>query len=483
MKIVEIKQGLLKLSKVSPNIIYSYDLTKMLSASENETKTLINDYYQAHPAEYLLEMMEFDKLNGKQIPDRRRAFIFVPCFNEEKNLESLVEQYAAQKDFSGNELDKDLFEVCFVVNFPENEHAITQKSYEKRFEESIDILLKEKEKHQNIHIISKSFKLNLGSLGRARKYGMDYCLYRISKHPARAIDFTLILSNEGDTINIPQTYIASYLNFFANGSQKFVQGKIEYPKELLEAYEPIRLFTGCREAVHLGQGIYNKEFPFFDGIMPIGRNFGVSPRIYVKAGGIDPIRRDDTDDDMNFGTDIHANIGEHVKTFFPIELITNPRREVMIIRDILAGKQEDAKKSYENFHSNRAIYDLSYSDILDMVKISIPKSLKKEEQCPLLNHYFQWIIGSRYKATFYQLPGFSDIIDRHRSHKISFWEKESQLCYLFENYLSGFERQERQVLEKNIVTESLSWFNHFISGFNLYFTCTFEGLKSSLKNH
>lgn len=361
-------------------------------------------------------MSEFEKLNDEPLPKERRAFVFVPCFNEEKNLESLVAQYMSQRDLNRNPLNKDLFEVCFVVNFPENENEDVQSSYQKRFEEGIDILLKEKERHSNIHILSKAFKSHLGSLGRARKYGMDYCLFRISKLPARAIDFTVIIGNEGDTIRIPQTYIASYLNLFSR-EPKFIQGKIGYPPELTETYEPIRLFTSCREAVHLGQGILSEQFPFFDGIMmPVGRNFGVSPRIYVKAGGIDPIRRNDTDDDMNFGTDIHVNIGEHVKFFSPIELITNPRREVVIVRDILAGKREDALTSYTNFHNNRELYDLSYADILNISKNSISRTANGEERCRLLNQYFQWVIRSRYKARLHQIPGFAEIIEAHSNH-------------------------------------------------------------------
>jgi len=480
MNATETKKELLKLSKISPPIRYSPQLAKRLSEEQGETQELINAYLQAHPDEYLGEVNEFEKLNDDSLPKGRRAFIFVPCFNEEKNLESLVAQYMNQRDIDGKPLDKELFEVCFVVNFPENENEEMQSSYHKRFVESIDILLKEKERHPNIHIVSKAFESDLGSLGRARKYGMDYCLFRILKHAAGEIDFTIIISNEGDTLKIPQTYVASYLNLFSR-EPRFAQGKIGYPRELTETYEPVRLFAGCREAVHLGQGMFSKEFPFFDGIMPIGRNFGVSPRIYVKAGGIDPIRRPDTDDDMNFGTDIHVNIGEHVKSFSPTELITNPRREVMIVRDILAGRQEDALTSYVNFHNNRKIYDLSYADILDISRNSIPRTAKEEEQCRLLNQYFQWVIRSRYKARLHHIPDFAELIDAHRSHHIGYWQKELDLYKIYENHLSRLKGQERQSLEKSIVGESLSWFNYFISDLNLSFTCTYAGLYSTLK--
>ncbi len=480
MNATETKKELLKLSKISPPIRYSPQLVKRLSEEQGETQALINAYFQAHPDEYLREMNEFEELNDDSLPEGRRAFVFVPCFNEEKNLESLVAQYMDQRDLDGKPLDKELFEVCFVVNFPEDENEDVQSSYKRRFVESIDILLKEKERHPNIHIVSKAFESHLGSLGRARKYGMDYCLFRISKHTAGKIDPTIIISNEGDTLEIPQTYVASYLNLFSR-EPRFVQGKIGYPRELTETYEPVRLFANCREAVHLGQGMLSEEFPFFDGILPVGRNFGVSPSIYVKAGGIDPIRRADTDDDMNFGTDMHVNIGEHVKSFSPIELTTNPRREVMIVRDILAGRQEDALTSYVNFHNNRELYDLSYADILDISRKFIPRTANREEQCRLLNQYFQWVIRSRYKARLHHLPGFADLIEAHRTHQIGYWQKELGLYKIYEKHLSRLKIQEQRALEKSIVREALSWFNYFTSGLNLSFTCTYAGLHSSLK--
>lgn len=184
---------------------------------------------------------------------------------------------------------------------------------------------------------------------------------------------------------------------------------------------------------------------------------------------------------MNFGTDIHVNIGEHVKSFYPIELITNPRREVMIVRDILAGKREDALTSYTNFHDNRELYDLSYADILDVSKNSIPRTANEGEQCRLLNQYFQWVIRSRYKARLHYIPGFAELVKAHRAHEIGYWQKELGLYKVYENYLIRLKSQERQALEKSIVGESLSWFNYFLSGLNLSFACTYAGLHSSLK--
>lgn len=250
----------------------------------------------------------------------------------------------------------------------------------------------------------------------------------------------------------------------------------------MDICEPLRLFMGCREEVHFGQGLAGNKFPYFDGIMPIGRNFAVSPRIYAQVGGIDPIRRRDTDDDMNFGTDIHVRLGEKFKFVCSIPLVTNPRREVTIVRDIISGKKEDSKKSYENFHENRALYDLKYADVLAMVKEEIPlKITSRAIQCELVNQYFQWVLISRYKANLNPIVNFNEIIIKHRNHEISYWEKEKKLCEAFENYLQDVSEERRLNIERNLVSEALSWFNKFIEPLGVRYECTSDGLVSILK--
>lgn len=476
-----IKKDLLKLSRISPQLNYSVSLAKMLSDSQESTRKIIETYFAAQPIDYVKELGEFERINESHTPEDNKVFIFVPAFNEEKNLRNLVNQYVKQRD-SSEPLNPDLYEVCFVVNYPESVDSKVNKSYAKCFENAIDILLDEKKNHPNIHILSKSFGESEGSLGRARKYGMDYCLWRMLKKNTTSIDQSIIISNEGDTLEIPNTYIYEFTKLFEKGNPKLVQGKIEYPKEITDICEPLRLFVGCREAVHFGQGLAINDFPYFDGIMPIGRNFAVSPRICAHIGGIDPIRRKDTDDDMNFGTDIHTLLGERVKSVCAIPLITNPRREVTIVRDIIAGRKEDSKKSYENFHENRALYDLKYEDILATVKKEIPSKIPNRAiRCELLNQYFQWVVISRYKANLDHIVDFDTIITKHRNHEISYWDKEKQLCAAFERHFQRMTKEERYAMEKALVSEALSWFNRFVEPMGEVYNCTKEGLKSTLQ--
>lgn len=476
-----IKRDLLRLSRISPSLKYSANLAKMLSVSQEPTHKIIEKYFEAQPPDYVKELEEFERINGCPTTEDLRAFIFVPAFNEERNLRNLVHQYVKQINSSGP-LNPNLYEMCFVLNYPESNDYKTNKSYADRFERAINILLDEKKNHQNIHLLPKTFQENEGSLGRARKYGMDYCLWRLSKKTPSSIDLDLIISNEGDTLEIPNDYISRFTQLFEKGEPGFIQGKIEYPPELTCICEPLRLFVGCREAVHFGQGHAGAKFLYFDGIMPIGRNFAVSPRIYAQVGGVDPIRRKDTDDDMNFGTDIHVLLGEKVKSVCTIPLITNPRREVAIVRDIVAGRNEDSKKSYENFHENRTLYDLKYADVLAMVREEIPKKIPSRPiQCELVNQYFQWVLISRYKSNLNHIASFDEIITKHRDHEISYWEKEKQLCTAFERHFQRMAKEERYAMEKALVSEAIDWFNRFVEPLGDEYNCTSEGLKSVLK--
>ncbi len=474
------KKELLELSRISPPLKYSPDLARILSSSSKQTDEILEAYFAAQPAEYIRELREFEQANAVPLTKERRVFVFVTAFNEEQNLSSLVQQYARQAQ-SFHHRGSEWYEVCFVLNYTENRERRENARLQERFEMAIDILLKEKRKHPFLHIISKVFSPEEGSLGRARKYGMDYCLWRARKQPCASLDQLLIVSNEGDMLSIPENYLSHFARHFKEGEQKFIQGKITYPSEIVKLCEPVRLFVHCREAVHLGQGRAGNSFPYFDGILPIGRNFAVSPKIYAQAGGIDPVRRKDTDDDMNFGTDIHVRVGERFKFFCDIPVVTNPRREVKIVRDILAGKKEDAKKSYEEFHENRELYDSSYEQIFQMSKALPSHILNREMECQLIQQYFQWMLISRYKARLSSVSNFAEIVRQHREHEISYWEKERQLCNAFQARVQNMSRRERLPLEKNIVSEAIWWFNHFMEPLGRRYSCTYEGLDSALR--
>ena len=125
----------------------------------------------------------------------------------------MAEQYANQTE-DGKPLSPSKYEICFIINYPEHPDSLVNKSYQDRFEKSIEVLLEKKREHPNIHILPKVFGTNQGSLGRARKYGLDYCLWRCLEQPPESLDKIVIISNEGDTLSIPADYIARFIRLF-----------------------------------------------------------------------------------------------------------------------------------------------------------------------------------------------------------------------------------------------------------------------------
>lgn len=101
-------------------------------------------------------------------------------------------------------------------------------------------------------------------------------------------------------------------------------------------------------------------------------------------------------------------------------------------------------------------------------------------QCELVNQYFQWVVRSRFKEALGHIKGIPEILEQHANHEISYWEKERAACAFFEQHLQKLRVSERQVFERRVVGEALNWFNYFISGLNITYRCTFEGLQSTL---
>src|SRR3989344_4308683 len=147
----------------------------------------------------------------------------------------------------------------------------------------------------SINIVPKCFETSHGGLGRARKYGMDYSLYCLSKLDEKEIDDSFIISNEGDTLSIPEDYVKQYKDSFSRLKHCFIQGKVVYPEEVNNS-RLVKIYSDVRECVHMGQGMNDDRYPFFDGIMPVGRNYDVHPRVASLAGGIDPVYLDGAED-------------------------------------------------------------------------------------------------------------------------------------------------------------------------------------------
>ncbi len=458
-------------SQCNPDLRYNFDGSTVLGRSKAGTLQIIESYFQSQPAPYRRELEAFSKLNGGDSPGAKppECWVFVPCFNEDRNLKRIVSLFDRQALTFGRP-----FELCFILNCPDS------NAYRERLYRSINILLEAKRDRPSIHIVPKIFSPKTASLGRARKYGFDYCLERIRATRPADVDKTFIVCTEGDTLELPDNYLRDYAAHFKDPCCKLVQGRIEYPRHLLERSEALHLFTSVREAVHKGQGKHRADFPEFGGLMPCGRNFALSPALYARVGGVDAVRRPGPEDDIIFGSDIVRLIGEKAKELSNVSLITSPRREVLIIRDMIRGEDTNLKRAYEDFHNATEIRDFETSDIERVVFEEFPQSVSPKFIPTLLSQLYQWVVSSKLKGAVASHLEAQMIKEAYTTHQVGYWEKENMLWQCGQRWLAAMPQEIRSRYENKIADDALYWFQHFNRQHDMTFLRSNNGILSRL---
>jgi hypothetical protein len=445
MKTSNIKDRILKLSKINPQLTYNHNLAKHLSGLNKGTQELIDIYFNEQSLDYVAELMEYSNLNNNTTKDEK-ILCFVCCYNETQNIPNLIKNYAKQN----SKID---FEVCFIVNFEEDDRTYLN-DYE-NFINTIDLLLLYQKKYSWINIIAKQFKKDYSGLGRARKYGLDYCLFRLSQISNHQIDNSIIISNEGDTLFINENYFQNFYTENINNKFRLIQGYIDYPEFIKENHNIVLDYINIKESIHLGLGVNFDNITAFGGIMPIGRNYSIHPRIAVKIASIDPTCKKGTDDDIKMGLDITNLLGAKFKIYRNIPLVTNPRREVVLIMEYLQGRCENGKKMYEKFHEVKYIYDYSIHDI-ELMNKYIDNKYDAKSFNAVIQELYIWIFRNVAKTELIDECHIVNTIEKHNRHSISYWEMENELMDFIIIYL----RQNPKILLK-ISEKSNYYFKYF----------------------
>ncbi|NQU21173.1 MAG: hypothetical protein HQ567_07820 [Candidatus Nealsonbacteria bacterium] len=465
------KALILELSLMQPALAYDPTRRRAWTSASPSPAECAREYLYSQPCDYRNELNGFYTVNARRIRNHAKYYVFVVCYNELANLRRIAEMYGGQLGISATDLV-----LCYVVNFtPEPGSAKSARDYDV-FCQSVDSVLDLQRDYPFVHLLAKQFRPGEGGLSRARKYGMDYCLHCfLMSTNVRANHF--IVSNEGDMLSIPVSYLLSYDAVFSATGDSFVQGAVHYPEEvkiapLLDAY------TRIRESVHLGQGMSPRHLNL-DGIMPIGRNYAISPKLVALSGGIDPIFSAGAEDDLVFGADLQIVGGDKLKQHSPIPLTTSPRREIMIVRDLLEGRNSDAKRVYENFHSITDIYDHNW----EWYKGQIPALAEYPATCRntaiIANQFYQWVHRTVAKRHFADTDGFGDIITRYRQHDIAYWARENALLELYRCEVGKMPVHERLRLYHEMANEALAWFNDLIPD-DIWFEAATFTLESCL---
>jgi len=417
------------------------------------TAIVLDAYFAAQPEAYVREL---DAWRARNPPAAdARCFAFVVSYNELDHLAAMVALYAAQPG-------ADELAVVFVVNYTQRDDAEKTRADERTFRASTELLLALQRQHPFVHVVAKRFSSRVGGLARARKYAMDYAL-RTCGGTADP-DAGVLVANEGDTLAFSDGYLSAYRSRIGTGRERFVQGRVAYPDEI-RAAPLLQLYADVRERVHIGQGLRDDRHPGFEGVMPIGRNYAVHPKVAGLAGGIDPVALPSAEDDLTFGFDIYHRLGNAAKEYADdIVVTTHPRREILIVQGLLSGRPDDAQSMYENFHGASEIYDISGAEYRRAIDDIATYGDTPAHRCLVVNHFYQWVVRTVIKNAFLDDPAWRAVSEDNRRHRIGYWEREARQDAIYERALAALPPVERDRFLTGLVDESLAWFNELVAG-------------------
>jgi hypothetical protein len=416
-------EKILKLASIAPELLAPRPIPHFTQQGLTSKSDAIAEYFTSQPSDYVEELDQWIALNGLHC--NPSLFVYVPCFNEDENIRNLYLQYKKQSLISSN---GDGPIVCIVVNSPVPGMSARDEC---RFLSSIKELVTYANSCAWLHVVAKRFPKSVACLGRARKYGLDYCLRvaQVTQNPS-----AVIVANEGDTVWISDHYFEMHWRSLQDSRAVLSQGVISYP-EFAQRPPALNVFLETREAVHHGQGLAVEKLPTFGGIMPVGRNFSVLAWAAAVVGGIDPTRRAGTDDDIVFGHQVSRRFGAKAKQFAEINIVTNPRREALIVDAICAGIDSDAKQSYENFHEDASIYDVKFVDLerccARLATVPISDSL----YAALCKQYFQWVYRSVMKEVIKEEYCYVNMSKKYDKHEIGYWDVENYIISVYSAHI------------------------------------------------
>ncbi len=435
---------------IAPSLSAPKPLKPQKNFPDEWNRDVLGSYFDEQNHGYVKELDWFADWNGS-IPACPKAMVFVPCYNENANLVRLVEHYSNQSIIKSDEAS---VVVVFVINAP-----IAQDSAQdsKNYQESVRLLMELSTTRRWLHLVAKRFPHRLACLGRARKYGLDYCMRLAERAGANNVP---IISNEGDTVDLGHDFISNHIQALEEEGIRLVQGEIVYPQEVAEI-PLLKLFLQTRESVHLGQGLAHEYLPSFGGIMPVGRNFSLPAWVGATVGGIDPTHRPGTDDDITLGMQISRAMGANSKVYRSIPLVTNPRREVKIVHGICRGEKIDARTSYESFHSDVSIYavstDITQERCHELAQIEVSESLRQR----VVAQYYQWVHRSVVREYIADLRLFRESAQEYVNHAVGYWELEGRILQIYRSKILEYENSRRKRIIRRHMWKAQELFAEF----------------------
>ena len=352
--------------------------------SGNDAK-IIKEYFSKQDEKYLAEI---NSMAGATVEMEKniKISITVPAYQEGKNIEKTIRNYAKLKN-------RENFELVIFENHPKSkERDNTGEIIEKMKKEFPDLNL--------VHLYKVFDKKP--KIGEVRKYLVDTVLLR--KQNAGIENSIAIASNDADLEDINENYANEIIKAFEkNKKLDAVGGKWDYPKKDFDKL-PI---------LHISQRLWH----FFDIVFRnhylkspelIGRNSAFRSGTYAAIGGYNEKAK--LAEDLEIGWMIkkaRKYDSSRIAYLNKAWLTSNSRRAVT---KMLSGGR--LIEQYGDFHENEEVRNKSLEELLKDKKDFDEETFKKEVQA-IYNYYAKmkksrngWVDDEYIDNTFKRAMGF-----------------------------------------------------------------------------
>ncbi len=347
--------------------LYSKRLSKKLrensefDLSGNDME-VIEEYLNKQDKGYLKELEKLIS-GASKISTDIETVITIPAYQEGKNIEKTIRNYAKLKNRKN-------FELVILENHPKDKA---------RDNTGAEIARMKKEfPDMNIIHLYKIFDKK-PPIGEVRKYLVDSVLLR--KKISKIEKSLAIVSNDADLEDIKENYANDIANAFKkNKKLDAIAGKWDFPEK---DFAKLPILHASQRLWHYFDIIFRNNYMKSPEL--IGRNSAFRSGIYAAIGGYN--KESKLAEDLEIGwliKDARKYDTSRISYLNTASLVSNSRRAVTTL---LSGRR--LVEQYGDFHENEEVREKSIAELLKDKKDFNPETFKKEVQA-IYDYYNKW---------------------------------------------------------------------------------------------
>lgn len=324
---------------------------------------LISEYLNRQDPAYLAELRLIIQ-DAPSMNQNIEAVITVPAYQEGKNLEKTIRNYAKLKN-------RDRFEIVILENHPRDKNR----------DNTAEVVQRMRQEFPDITIVHLRHVFEeKRPIGEIRKYLTDAVLLR--KQEADIKHSLALISNGADLENIDPNYISRILHAFKQSPElDAIAGKWDYPTDI---YEKFPLLHASQRLWHYFDIVFRHRYLKSPEL--IGRNSAFRSGTYAAIGGYNKEAK--LAEDLEIGwliKDARNYDSSRVRYLNSAGLVSNPRRAIKKMLE----QNGSLVSQYGDFHSNTTVYESEFEQLLAGKRDFNPDEFKAQVQA-IYDYYARW---------------------------------------------------------------------------------------------